>query len=84
MIGSKKVRKLSLLPMNFIDNFQLNILSGTRGFWVRVRVGSGFTRGLKIELGSSRVIHFRVGFFGFRVPAHPLLDKKMDNDTFWH
>ena len=47
--------------------------AGTRGFQFRVRVGSGFTRVQKIAFGSGRVIHFRVGFSGFRVPVATLL-----------
>ena len=60
-----------------------NVVSGflhcrvPAGIWFGFRVGSGFTRHLKIEVGSGRVIDFRVGFSGFGFSAQPLINSQV-------
>ena len=62
-------------------NFACVKPAGTCGVWLRVRVGSGFTREVKFAFGSGRVIFFRVGFSGFRVPEHDKARARMNEST---
>ena len=47
--------------------------SGTLGFLLRFRVGSGFEKSQNFGFGSVRVLKLRVGYPGFRVPVQPLV-----------